>query len=73
MYKVMLTLDEQGKVIDVEPRDHNGNILRPVKKNLGVDWTSNGTIDNVTSLTILSKPGHSPCCVINGGTVWCWC
>lgn len=81
MFKVMLTLDEQGKLIKVEPKDEEGNPLKdnegktlnPEKKNLGVNWTSNGTIDNVTAITILSKPGHSPCCIINGGDVWCWC
>lgn len=73
MYKVTLTLDEHGNLIGVESRDRKGRIMETKRKNIGVDWTSNGTIDNVTSVTILSKPGHSPCCAVSGGEVWCWC
>ncbi|MGA1842728.1 MAG: hypothetical protein ACMUIU_19090 [bacterium] len=48
--------------------------MKPIKKHVGIDWTSNGTIDNVTTLTILSKPGCSPCCIITGsGDTYCWC
>lgn len=74
MYKITLTLDDQGNVRGVEPLDKRGNLLKPIKKHVGIDWTSNGTIDNVTTLTILSKPGCSPCCIITGsGDTYCWC
>lgn len=70
MFKVTLTLDEQGNLVDVKPENESLNVM---KKTIGVDWTSNGTIDNVTTVAILSKPGYSPCCIITGGEAWCWC
>jgi hypothetical protein len=73
-YKVTLILDEHGNVTGVEPLDQAGKVLKPVKKHMGENWTSNGIIDNVTTLTILSKPGFSPCCIIVGsGDTYCWC
>lgn len=70
MEKVTLTLDDKGQVINVEPE----HPLKIDGKKLGLECECEGIIDNVTTVTILSKKGRSPCCIITGsGDMWCWC
>jgi hypothetical protein len=30
-------------------------------------------IDAIKTVTILSDPRHSPCCIVMGGVRYCWC
>jgi hypothetical protein len=30
-------------------------------------------IDDIREVSIIMKPGHSPCCIKQGPYVYCWC
>ena len=57
----------KGELIGAEPasgketRTHHINDL------------SFDNIDDIRELTIILKPGHSPCCIKQGPKVICWC
>jgi len=71
--KVTLTLNEEGEIIDVEP---HGQGLKIHGKKLGNnegDCKFQGEVSHMTTATIICKTGHSPCCIVHNGRLWCWC
>lgn len=60
--------DENGFPIAV--LNNRGDEVKMEDITGGVDF---GLINGITSTTIISKPGQSPCCVTHGGYRWCWC
>lgn len=70
MQKVTLTINDNGEIIGVDP----GQPLIGEGEEASSACLYNGTIDKITTFAIVSKKGHSPCCIITGsGDTYCWC
>lgn len=72
MIKVTLTLDDSGNIIDVEPPE--GKPLKIKGQKLGEGSVKfHGEVNHMISAIIVSKDGFSPCCIISGDRLFCWC
>ncbi len=61
--------DQDGQVIDVVPPE--GKKLQ--KRKIHELKQEPLLVDHMSVMVVLSKPHHSPCCIIIGDTIWCWC
>lgn len=67
-YFFKILIDRNGKVVGVEPPE-GAKVEDPV--DIGSHIPEGVT--KIKIIQVLSKPGHSPCCIKSGGIIWCWC
>lgn len=61
--------NKKGELIGVDAP--GGQVAK--KHDLNSGPISFQDVDDVINMTIISKKGHSPCCIQIGRIIYCWC
>ncbi len=68
-----VNFNQYGQIVSVLPP--KGKVLTIDKCKMGNrkgQCKLDGPIDKLGNITVICKPGSSPCCVLCGDELWCW-